>query len=185
MLVDVTKCDASTTVFGHELALPVMLAPAGGSGVVHRDRELAVARAAGRAGTVFCVPVLSSASLLEVAHVATGPLWFQIILWDDKDAVLRLVRRARGAGYHALVVTADAPVRGNHERDVRNGATFPPRITVRNVFDGVRHPRWPYRYWPERSERKLWRPVAISCATHKPRLNGRRTSPTNYAGRIH
>ena len=71
-----------------------------------------------------------------------GPHWFQIYPWRDRDLVRALLDRVAAAGFQALVVTVDVPVHGQRERDVRNGATIPPRITVRNAVDAVVHLRW-------------------------------------------
>ena len=109
---------------------------------MHPQGELAVARAAGAAGTIFCVSTASSYSLEEIADAATGPLWMQLYLWRSSEVVEGLVERARAAGYHALVLTIDVPVVGNRERDVRNGASLPPRIRLDTALDALRRPRW-------------------------------------------
>lgn len=146
MAADVSSVDTSTTVLGHRLALPVMLSPAGGSRVVHHAAECAVAQAAGAAGTIFCVPTASTCALEEIADVASGPLWLQIFLWQDTGKLDSLIAGARAAGCSALVVTADCAYIGNHERDVRNGATQPPSLSFRSVSDAIRHPRWLLEY---------------------------------------
>jgi L-lactate dehydrogenase (cytochrome) len=140
--VDVSRRDTSTTVLGTRVAMPVLLAPAGLARLVHPAGELAVARAAGAAGTVFCVSTASSCSLEEIAEAAGGPLWFQLYLWRDDGVVRRLVERAREAGYRALVLTVDVPVVGNRERDARNGVSLRPRLDARTVLAGLARPRW-------------------------------------------
>jgi L-lactate dehydrogenase (cytochrome) len=124
------------------VALPVVLAPAGLARLVHPQGELAVVRAAGAAGTIFAVSTASSYSLEEIADAATGPLWMQLYLWRSSEVVEGLVRRARDAGYHALVLTIDVPVVGNRERDVRNGVALPPRVYLDTALDAARRPRW-------------------------------------------
>jgi isopentenyl diphosphate isomerase/L-lactate dehydrogenase-like FMN-dependent dehydrogenase len=146
-LVDVAERETATTVLGERVAFPVLLAPAGLARLVHPEGELAVARAAGEAGTIFCVSTASSCSLEQIADVATGPLWFQLYLWRSAQVVDGLVDRARAAGYHALVLTIDVPVVGNRERDTRNGVSLRPRIDRRAVLDGARRPRWSYRWF--------------------------------------
>ena len=98
-LTDVSQREIATTVLGERVALPVILAPAGLARLVHPDGELAVARAAGAAGTIFCVSTASSFSLEEIADVASGPLWLQLYLWRSSEVVEGLVARARAAGY--------------------------------------------------------------------------------------
>ena len=146
-LVDVAQRETATTVLGERVAFPVLLAPAGLARLVHPEGELAAARAAGAAGTVFCVSTASSYSLEEIADAASGPLWFQLYLWRSEQVVDGLVDRARAAGYAALVLTIDVPVVGNRERDVRNGVSLRPKLDRRAVLDGARRPAWTYRWF--------------------------------------
>ena len=81
-------------------------------------------------------------SIEDVAAGAPGPLWFQLYVWQNRDLTRSFVERARAAGYRALVLTVDVPVISNRERDVRNGFTIPPRVTVRNVLDTARRVGW-------------------------------------------
>ena len=145
-LSDVATRDTATTVLGEKISMPIMLSPAGLAGLVHRDGELAAARAAGNAGTVCCVSTGSTYSLEEIADVATGPLWFQLYLWRDDKLVESLVERARASGYRALIITVDVPVVGNTERNFRNGASLPPKIRLANAFDVSRRYRWLYHF---------------------------------------
>jgi L-lactate dehydrogenase (cytochrome) len=142
VLVDVSNRDQSVDVFGARLRLPVGLAPAGLARLVDREGELAAARAAGAAGAIFGVSTASSCSLEEVAAVATGPLWFQLYLWKDREVIGQLVDRAADAGYQALCLTADVPIVGKRVRDLRNGMTIPPKITASNALDAGRRLRW-------------------------------------------
>ncbi len=141
-LRDVSGRDVSTTVLGERVSLPFGLAPAGLATVVHPEGELAAARAAGRAGTVFVVSTASGHTLESIAEVATGPLWFQLYLWKDDDVVGSLVDRAAAVGCSALVLTIDVPMVGKRERDLRNGMSLPPRIRTRGALDAARRPRW-------------------------------------------
>lgn len=145
-LTDVSERETSTMVLGERVSMPVLLAPAGLARLVHRHGELEVARAAGTAGTVFCVSTASSYSVEEIAEAATGPLWFQLYLWRSDEVVKGLVERVRAAGYSALVLTIDVPVVGNRERDLRNGVSLPPRIRLDGVLDVCRRPRWLYGF---------------------------------------
>jgi L-lactate dehydrogenase (cytochrome) len=142
VLVDVGAIDTSTTVLGQRLALPLLLAPTGLCGMATSRGEIPAAAAAVAAGVVFTASCMSSVTLEEIATEAAGDHWFQLYVWRDRALTRDLVERAAAAGYRALVVTVDTPVLGQRERDVRNGATIPPRITVRNAFDTLRRPRW-------------------------------------------
>jgi isopentenyl diphosphate isomerase/L-lactate dehydrogenase-like FMN-dependent dehydrogenase len=141
-LVDVTHRSPATTVLGEPVALPVLIAPTGMARIAHPAGDLAGARAATAAGTIFTLSTMSSHSLEEVRAAAAGPLWFQIYLWPQRAVVERLVDRAQAAGYRALVVTVDVPVAGNRLRDVANGFSFPPRVRPSTAADLLRHPRW-------------------------------------------
>lgn len=113
VLVDVRNRNAATTVLGHQITSPVMLAPTGTHKWVHPEGELASVRAAGRAGTIMIVSTNSNYSLEDIAKAATGPVWFQLYYFPDRAITESLVRRAEAAGYSALVLTVDfanAPV---------------------------------------------------------------------------
>ncbi len=141
-LKDVSDRSVTTDVFGQPLQIPVMLSPAGLASLVHRDGELAAAKAAESAGTVFVVSTASSYSLEEISAVTTGRLWFQVYLWKSREVISELVKRAEESRYEALVLTVDVPVVGKRVRDVRNGMAIPPRIRPGSVVDVLRRPRW-------------------------------------------
>ena len=119
-----------------------MVSPAGLLRLAHTEGELAIARAAGNTGVVFVVSTAASWSMEEIADAATGPLWFQLYLWRDRDIMRSLVERAKQAEYQALVLTVDLQVVGKRERDLRNGLSIPPKITLGSALDAVLHPRW-------------------------------------------
>jgi 4-hydroxymandelate oxidase len=129
VLVDVSRIDTATRVLAGELRLPIGLAPMAFQHHAHREAELASARAAARAGALYCLSTMSSRSLEEVAAAAEeaghGPRWFQLYVHRDRARSADLVRRAQSAGFSAIVLTADFPVAGNRERDVRNRLPYP------------------------------------------------------------
>jgi L-lactate dehydrogenase (cytochrome) len=141
VLRDVSNIDASTTLLGRPLPLPLVLAPTGFSRIAHPEGELAVARAAARAGIPYTLSTLSTTSIEDVA-AAGGRRWFQVYVWRDRGLVEEMMARAREAGYEAIVLTVDTAVLGTRERDVRRGLTLPPAIGLDTLVDGVRHPRW-------------------------------------------
>jgi len=141
-LVDVSSRSLETTVLGERVALPVLIAPTGMSRVAGRAGDVAGARAAAGAGTVFVLSTMSSNSIEDVRAATSGSLWFQLYLWAERAILERLLDRARAAGCRALVVTVDVPVIGNRRRDARNGFALPPRVRWRTAADLLRHPRW-------------------------------------------
>ncbi|HWK28164.1 MAG TPA: alpha-hydroxy acid oxidase [Solirubrobacter sp.] len=141
-LVDVSDVTLATTVLGRAVALPILAAPTGLTGLTHPDGEVAVARAAHAAGSLSTVSTLSSCSLEEVHAAAPGRKWFQLYVLRDRGLTAALVDRAEAAGYEALMLTVDVQVAGVRDRDVRNRFSVPPRLTLRTLADGARHPRW-------------------------------------------
>lgn len=110
VLVDVRDVRVATSVLGHEIALPVLLAPCAFAGYAHPEAEIAVARGAHAAGTLAVISTASTRSAEEIAAAASGPLWFQLYTEPDRSVTDERVARAEGLGYRALVFTVDAPV---------------------------------------------------------------------------
>ena len=140
--IDVSAIDVAVTMLGQPLSVPLLLAPTGLCGMATSRGEIPAARAATEAGILCAVSCLSSVTLEEVSREAPGQHWFQLYVWKDRAVTQALVERATQHGYRVLVVTLDVPVLGQRERDVRNGATIPPRITLRNALDTLRRPGW-------------------------------------------
>jgi L-lactate dehydrogenase (cytochrome) len=145
------QVDMRTTVLGHELSMPVILAPVGSSRLFWPRGEAEAAAAAGEAGTVYTLSTLSGTRLEEVRAASSGPCWYQLYLCGGRDVGLAAVRRAKAAGYSALVVTIDTPVAGMRERDVRNGTS---QLIARRFPDLVpflpqllTRPGWLYDFW--------------------------------------
>jgi L-lactate dehydrogenase (cytochrome) len=146
VLRDVGEVDPSTTVLGRRLPLPLALAPTGFTRIADSDGELAVARAAARAGLPYTLSTLSTRSIEEVAAASAGPKWFQVYVWRDRGLVKEMIGRAATAGYEALVLTVDTAVLGRRERDVRRGFSLPPKIGLGTLVDGALHPGWTWRF---------------------------------------
>jgi 4-hydroxymandelate oxidase len=124
VMVDVSAVDTGTRLLGERAALPVGLAPCGWQRFLHPEAELASARAAGAANAPLCISTASTCTLEEVAdayHEAGGSVaWFQLYVNKDRDLVEHLLQRAAAAGYRAIVLTADLPVGGYRERELRH-----------------------------------------------------------------
>ncbi len=134
VLVDVSSVSTSTTLLGHELASPVVVAPTAFHRLAHEDGELATARGAGRAGCAMTLSTLSNTPVEAVCAEATGPVWFQLYVYRDRGATEALIQRAEAAGCSALVLTVDAPVLGRRERDVRNRFQLPAHLSIENML---------------------------------------------------
>ncbi|WP_353510196.1 alpha-hydroxy acid oxidase [Intrasporangium sp.] len=143
VLRDVSAVDATRVVVGSQSSLPLVLAPTGFTRMMHHEGERAVARAAARAGIPYSLSTMGTVSVEDVAAVAPeAERWFQLYLWRDREASLQLIRRAREAGYSTLVLTVDTAVAGRRIRDVHNGLTVPPSLTLRTLADMSIHPSW-------------------------------------------
>jgi L-lactate dehydrogenase (cytochrome) len=143
VLRDVSFVDPSTTVLGAPSALPLVFAPTGFTRLLHTEGETAVGRVAERVGIPLALSTMGTTSVEALAAAAPGARrWFQLYLWRDREASAALVERARAAGYEALVLTVDTPVAGPRLRDVRNGFTIPPALTLRTTANAALHPRW-------------------------------------------
>jgi len=146
VLRDVGDVDPSTTLLGRPLPLPLVLAPTGFTRIADPDGELAVARAAARAGLPYTLSTLSTRSIEEVAEASAGPKWFQVYVWRDRGLVKEMIGRAAMARYEAVVLTVDTAVLGRRERDVRRGFSLPPKVGLGTLVDGAVHPGWTWRF---------------------------------------
>ncbi|MFN7088147.1 MAG: alpha-hydroxy acid oxidase, partial [Burkholderiales bacterium] len=127
---------------GNRHKMPIVIAPTGIAGLLWHEGEIALARAAAEAGIPFTLATGSMTAMEKVAEQAGGELWFQLYMWPDRSLSHKLVERARGCGFKALVVTVDGVVSGNREYNLRNGFTIPFSFTRKNVTDVLKHPRW-------------------------------------------
>jgi L-lactate dehydrogenase (cytochrome) len=143
VLRDVSVVDKSTTILGKPVAAPIVFAPTGFTRMVHTEGEPAVARVAARMGIPYVLSTMGTTSIERLANAAPGgSKWFQLYLWRDRQASRDFVTRAWESGYEALVLTVDTPVAGPRLRDVRNGLTIPPSLSLRTFAEGALHPRW-------------------------------------------
>ena len=142
----VADVDPSTTLLGGPLPFPLVLAPTGFTRIADPEGELAVARAAERAGLPYTLSTMSTRSIEEVAGVSAGRRWFQVYVWRDRGLVKEMIDRCRETGYEALVITVDTAVLGKRERDVRRGFSLPPKLGIGTLFDGAVHPGWTWAF---------------------------------------
>ena len=140
------QIDTSTTLMGRRLPVPLVLAPTGFTRIAHSEGELAVARAASRAGLPYTLSTLGTRSIEEVAEVSDGDKWFQVYVWKDRGLVDEMLHRAASVGYSTAVITVDTAMFGRRERDIRRGFTLPPQIGLDTIIDGIRHPAWSWNF---------------------------------------
>ncbi|MDP6902229.1 MAG: alpha-hydroxy acid oxidase, partial [Acidimicrobiales bacterium] len=142
VLRDVAAINTTTTLLGGRIPFPVMIAPTGFDRIAHSQGELAVARAAKRAGIPYSLSTMGTRSIEEVAEVNDGRKWFQVYVWRDKPLLKEMLERAAASGYEGIMITVDTAVLGRRERDVRRGFSLPPKVGLDTIIDGIRHPRW-------------------------------------------
>jgi L-lactate dehydrogenase (cytochrome) len=148
VLTGVEQVSLSTEVLGTELALPVMLAPIGMSGMFARRGEIQGVRAAKAAGTTAILSTMSICDIREVV-AAAGPVWFQLYLLRDRDYMKLLLQRAWDQGCRVLLFTVDVAVPGERLREHRQGLAGGTGLAdeTRRVLDGLTHPAWLWDVW--------------------------------------
>lgn len=142
VMKDVSHRSLETTLLGRRQSLPLAIAPTAAAGLVWHNGEIALARAAGSAGIPFCIATGSITSLERIASESTGPLWFQLYMWQEKTLSYALIERASKAGIETLMLTVDTVALPNREYNTRNGFEIPIRASFRGGWDMARHPRW-------------------------------------------
>jgi len=142
VLVDMANRSLASTMIGENVSMPVALAPTGSTGMQHADGEMLAAQAAEEFGVPFTLSTMSICSIEDVASVTKKPFWFQLYVMRDKDFVLNLIDRAKAARCSALVLTLDLQILAQRHKDVRNGLSAPPRLTLPNLIDMAIRPGW-------------------------------------------
>jgi len=140
--VDMTNRTLASTMVGQPVAMPVALAPTGLTGMQHADGEIHAARAAAKAGVPFTLSTMSICSIEDVAENTDQPFWFQLYVMRDRDFIDRLIDRAKAAGCSALMLTLDLQILGQRHKDIKNGLSTPPRLTIPNMLDMATKPYW-------------------------------------------
>ena len=141
-MVDVSRRDQSSTLFGHSYASPFGIAPTGLAALFRADCDLILAKAAATANIPFIMSGASTASIEAAAQVAPAHTWYQLYAARDRKISEDMIRRARDAGLSALVVTVDVPVSSKRERNVRNGFELPLKLRWSKSLEALMHPLW-------------------------------------------
>jgi len=143
VLRDVTTVDASTTIFGKKVDLPICFAPTGYTRLMYHVGEPAVANVASKKNMVYALSTMGTTSPAELAEaVPNSRRWFQLYIMKKRSDSLAVIKQAKDSGFEALVLTVDTPVNGLRYRDNRNGLTVPPKIRINTVFAIARKPVW-------------------------------------------
>jgi 4-hydroxymandelate oxidase len=135
VLRDVAPVDTRVTLFGRELAFPILLAPTAYHRVLHPDGELETARGAAAAGITWIVSMATNTAIGDIARAATSPLWFQLYFQSDQEFTRDVVRQAEQAGCEVLCVTVDSPILGPRNRQARARFRLPPDVRTPHLYD--------------------------------------------------
>jgi L-lactate dehydrogenase (cytochrome) len=139
---DLTGRSTASTMIGEAVSMPVALAPVGSTGMQRPDGEIKAARAAAAFGVPFTLSTMSVCSIEDVAAHSSTPFWFQLYVMKDEDFVDAIIERARKAKCSALVVTLDLQILGQRHKDLKNGLTTPPKLTLPNILNIMTKPQW-------------------------------------------
>ena len=140
--VNMENRSTAVRMVGQNATMPVAIAPVGLTGMQHADGEILAARAAEKFGIPFTLSTMSICSIEDIAEHTKAPFWFQLYMMRDRDAMARMIDRAKAARCSALVLTLDLQVIGQRHKDLKNGLTAPPKPTFANIVDLMTKPRW-------------------------------------------
>ncbi len=141
--VNMENRSTATRMIGQDVAMPVAIAPTGLTGMQHADGEILAARAAKKFGIPFTLSTMSICSIEDVAKGTDNhPFWFQLYVMKDRAFIERLIDRAKAAGCSALVLTLDLQILGQRHKDLKNGLSAPPKLTIPNLINMATKPRW-------------------------------------------
>ncbi|MBV8624879.1 MAG: alpha-hydroxy-acid oxidizing protein [Herbaspirillum sp.] len=143
--INVDERSTRTTMIGHDVTMPVAIAPTGLTGMQWANGEMLGAIAAEKFGIPFTLSTMSICSIEDVASVTTKPFWFQLYVMRDRGFVKSLIERAKAAKCSALVLTLDLQILGQRHKDLKNGMSVPPKLTLETLLDLASKPGWALR----------------------------------------
>src|SRR4051812_19109243 len=140
--VNLENRNLGSTLLGQPVSLPIAIAPVGSTGMTDADGEIKAAHAAEKFGIPFTLSTMAICSIEDVAEATTKPFWFQLYVMKDRDFIERLIDRAKAAKCSALVLTLDLQILGQRHKDLKNGLSAPPKLSIANIIDMMTKPRW-------------------------------------------
>lgn len=140
--VDMSNRSLKSSMIGQSVNMPVALAPTGLTGMLHADGEMLAAKVAEAMGVPFTLSTMSVCSIEDVASVTTKPFWFQLYVMKDRGFIENLIERAKAANCSALMLTLDLQILGQRHKDIHNGLSVPPKMTLLQLYNMAIKPRW-------------------------------------------
>ena len=161
-MVDVSKREQKTELFGQTYSSPVGISPTGGAALFRPGADLMLAEAARKANVPFIMSGSSTGSIEDLARLAPEHGWYQLYAAKDKTISYDMIRRCKDAGLSTLVITVDVPVHSNRERNRRNGMTRPLRLPLKTKLEALLHPGWMYHFYANGGQPMFpnWAPYA-------------------------
>jgi len=140
--------DLSTKIFGHDVSIPFFTCPTAGNKMFHNEGETAVAKAAAKYNSLYCLSSLSTTTIEEISSILPPehPKLFQIYVWKDKDLLKDVLETAKTGHFQSMALTVDLAWYGNRERDIRNGFSVPPNYSARQCWEAVKRPAWTWDF---------------------------------------
>ncbi len=142
VLVNMDNRTVASKMLDQNVTFPVALAPTGLIGMQHADGEILAAKAAEKFGIPYIMSTMSICSIEDVAAATTKPFWFQLYMMKDREFMKQLIQRAKNAKCSALVLTADLQIMGQRHKDIKNGLSAPPKLTIGNLINMCTKPTW-------------------------------------------
>ena len=141
--VNMENRSTRSTMIGQAVAMPVAIAPTGLTGMQYAEGENLGAQATKKKGIPITLSTMSICSIEDIAEATGGhPFWFQLYMMKDRDFIARLIDRAKAANCSALVITLDLQILGQRHKDLKNGLSAPPKMTLANLINIASKPRW-------------------------------------------
>ena len=155
--VDISNRDTSVEIFGSKFKMPCVVAPVGLQGMQHPDGEILAAQAAEDFGIPYTLSTMSICSIEDVAEKTKKPFWFQLYVMKDHNFSKNLIQRAKAAGCSALILTVDLQILGQRHKDIKNGLSTPPKLTIKNLLNLIQYPLWCFKMMntPRRTFRNI------------------------------
>ena len=133
--VDMSGRSTASEMIGQPVSLPIAISPVGMLGMQHADGEIKAAKAAEKFGVPFTLSTMSICSIENVAAHTTQPFWFQLYVMRDQEFLAAIIERAKNAGCSALVLTLDLQILGQRHKDLKNGLSAPPKLTLPTMLN--------------------------------------------------
>ena len=141
-LVDYTPPSLKTKLFGHAYDAPFGISPVGLQGLMWPKSPEILARAAFDHNIPFILSTVTTASIEKITEITEGNAWFQLYHPAEEQVTKDILKRAEVAGCPVLIILADVPSFGYRPRDIRNGLSMPPKMTLTNIINAVKRPHW-------------------------------------------